>query len=103
MSLDISRTKKFLVQQIEILRPDVICSMNVLGLAGNQLGNYSHVESLSHHDLDVYDYIYEDGVAIPLLDMWHFAAPRKRPYDNYYRPIVNIYRKLCQRYPTIDR
>ena len=100
-SLSASREGKYLARQIEILHPDVICSMNALGLAGDQLGEYEYIKELSNHDLAVHDYKFMDGSVVPLFDMWHFSAPRKSPFDNYYKPIADIYKKLCSRYPSL--
>jgi len=100
-SLKISKEQKFLARQIELLRPDVICSMNALGWAGDQIGSYEYIKELSSHDLGVHDYHYADGNTVPLLDMWHFSAPRKSPTKHYYDPIAVKYALLCERYPTL--
>lgn len=102
-SLNVSRSGGFLIRQIEILRPDVICSMNALSMASEQLGPHDYIDTLSSRDIDVYDYHYNDGVIVPFLDMWHFAAPRKSSFAHYYEPLVHVFPKLCERYHTLHR
>lgn len=100
-SLSQSKEAGFLARQIEILNPDVICSMNVLGIAGDQIGQYEYVAELSNADVSVHDYHFSSGKTVPLLDMWHYSAPRKSPELNYYNPLAMGVRKLSQRYPQL--
>lgn len=101
-SLSQSQGTPYLSQQIELLNPDVICSMNVLGMAGNQIGKYNYVRELSCHDVSVHDYFLPQGRVIPLLDMWHFSATRKSPRTHYYTPVAEHYKQWRERYPSIN-
>lgn len=90
-SLKVSKAPVCLEErEIEILRPDVVISMN-LGERLKCLGKLTCIERTPA----VNAYYLDAGQAkeILLLDTWHFAAPRKRDEEHYYKPILEAIRK----------
>ncbi|WP_350342331.1 hypothetical protein PRVXT_001559 [Proteinivorax tanatarense] len=79
----------FFNEQISILKPDLIIAMN-LGKSLRALGNLTSIEkgkNVNVHKLKVNDSY------IPLLNTFHFSAPAKKDPDDYFKPVIEAYKK----------
>jgi hypothetical protein len=85
-SLKVSGNVSFIKQEIELLDPDVIITMNLDGNL-SYLGEMRKV--LNTTDINKYAYKV-NGKEIPLYDMWHFSAPSKSPRGNYLEPLSKL-------------
>jgi hypothetical protein len=85
-SLKVSGNDSFIKQEIELLDPDVIITMNLDGNL-SYLGEMRKV--LNTTDINKYAYKV-NGKEIPLYDMWHFSAPSKSPRGNYLEPLSKL-------------
>ena len=76
----------FLLEEVALLHPDVIISMNMRWHEAYQkaLGIRTIEHVLGNNDVALYRL--PDGT--PLLDTWHFSAFNKSPDGNIYAPIV---------------
>lgn len=80
--------KNFFNEEIRILNPDMIITMNLQGRL-KALGDCEHIPVKSNDNVYVYN-ISVDGKQIPLYDMFHFSAPSKSPEQNYYVPLKQL-------------
>ena len=90
-SLKVSKASVCLEEsEIEILRPDVVISMN-LGERLKCLGKLTCIERTP--EVNAYHLDAGRAKGILLLDTWHFAAPSKKDEEHYYNPILKAIRK----------
>jgi len=78
----------FFSQQIDILNPDIILTMNIEGRL-NALGELSPVKfegNASHYNLIT------DKSSYPLIDLYHFSAIGKSPKECFYDPILEYFK-----------
>jgi hypothetical protein len=76
--------------QIEILEPDVIISMNINEYTKiDYLGELKYIKS-PNSNVAVYEYLCKSK-KIPLLDTWHFSKPGLNEIEELYIPLKDAY------------
>lgn len=85
--IDVSKhpTKNFFNEQIRLVNPDIIITMNLQGRL-QALGSLDVIDHTSNANICCY-LLSVDGKKIPLYDMFHFSAPNKKGDGNYYTPL----------------
>lgn len=81
-------TKNFFNEQIRILNPDIIITMNLEGRI-EALGEHEYLADKSNGNVAYYN-LFVDGNTIPLYDMFHFSAPGKSGESDYYLPLKKL-------------
>lgn len=81
-------TKNLFNEQIRILNPDIIITMNFEGRIAT-LGEHEYLSDKSNGNVACYN-LFVNGNAIPLYDMFHFSAPSKSGESDYYLPLKKI-------------
>ncbi len=84
-----TQSRNFLAEQINILQPDLIITMNL----EHRLDFLGEVGDMQW-STDVTRWEYRSTERpIPLFDTWHFASPSKSPESRIYEPLAAAFRK----------
>jgi len=86
-----SQGRKFNEEEIALLEPDVVITMNL----GEKISSLGELKSLN--GLDCMPRVFElssRGHRSLLIDTWHFSAPKKDSILEYYVPICNLLRQF---------
>lgn len=76
-------------EQIELLDPDVIISANI---DSSLLGDITEIDT-SNNDVFIYE-LDNKGKKVKIFNMWHFSAPNKSDFINYYEPLKTLLKPL---------
>lgn len=80
-----TQQRKFIAEEIAILQPDLVISMNLEGFF-SALGEQATPLPSTSRDVSAWT-LNSQGHRSLLLDCFHFSAPGKRDLDHYYQPV----------------
>lgn len=86
-----TQQRKFIAEEIAILQPDLVISMNLEGFF-SALGEQVTPLPSTSRDVSAWRLI-SQGHASLLLDSFHFSAPGKRDLEHFYLPICDAVRR----------
>ena len=91
-SIDLSGD--FNKQEIALLEPDIIVTMNFMDIDWARKSLFDACELVDNCDRDISVYRAEvNGRKVWVFDTWHFSAHYKREYEEFYVPLRHAYHK----------
>lgn len=86
-----TQQRKFIAEEIAILQPDLVISMNLEGHFSS-LGEEVTPLAATSRDVSTWR-LTSQGHSSLLLDSFHFSAPGKRDLEHFYLPILDAVRR----------
>jgi hypothetical protein len=84
-----TKQKNFIKEQIKILNPNIIISMNL----GEKIYSFGDIRELEQRDqISAYE-LKMDEKEILVLNTFHFTAPKKDDVNDFYEPICEMVKK----------
>lgn len=79
-------------EQVKLLDPDIIISANI---DPSLLGEVTEIDT-SNKDVYIYE-LDNKGKKVKIFNMWHFSAPNKSDFRNYYEPLKTLLKPLMDK------